>query len=623
MIRTKMLHNCTAKLKYLYNTKLLNAKFNVLEELEKDNFKISCKHYEGFNFTRLQIFLNTKTNITICSCEINGQLNLSQFKNIFCKGYQSWSETGLYKTNENFKNLNFLAKPLMGQMGDNNLLSRQQKKGLRSWNYTYLNLENQNTFFIGSCNEHTAFTIFQFRKPNTISVIKDIKHLELPKNRQFLLYDLFLFEGNKEEAFDLYFDFLDLKKNTALETPEKTPKKAGYTSWYYHFNKITAAYLNEQLSAFKKHHIKFNYFQIDDGWQNTVGDWLTINPNFGGQMCCLAKSITNNGYEPGIWLAPFICTTQSFIYKQHKNWLLKDGKGKPIQSGYNPLWGGWHYALDFYNEDLRKYLKKVFDTLFKLWKFKMVKLDFLYAVGLAPPPHKTRAQVFYEAMQWLRNVCGNNEILGCGVPLLPAIETTNYCRIGPDADFAWKHWLRKVNHRERLSTINALQNSITLNHLNAYGFINDTDVCILRKHKNQLTLQQKITQLYVNYVFGDLFFISDEIEAYDDVLLQLYKSCFPLKTAANIKTQALKTQVFKSTFTINKSAYKMYINLSEEPYSFFLKDDEETYYDCVSKQPLYKKEMLLPPHQLICLLNMDDRKASDVKDVEHLLPGII
>lgn len=615
MIRTELLDNSTAQLSYTCNIVKHSTKLNIKNGIETNHFKIDCNQYEGFNFTRLQIFLRVKKSITLKTCAINASLNLNQFENIFCKGYQSWSETGLYQPNESFKKLNPLANPLMGQMGDHNILKKNYKKGLRSWNYVYLNFKNQNTFFLGSCNEQDAFTLFQFQKPNKINIVKDINNLQIKNNQQFLLFDLFLFEGCKEEAFNLYFDFLDLKKKT-------TKKKAGYTSWYYHFNKITADYLSEQLAAFKKHNIKFDYFQIDDGWQKTVGDWLNLNPKFGGEMCCLAKKITDAGYEPGIWVAPFICTKQSFIYKQRKKWLLKDAKGKLVKSGYNPLWGGWHYALDFYNEELRKYLTKVFDTIFKLWKFKLVKLDFLYAVGLSTAPNKTRAQVFYEAMQWLREVCEENKILSCGVPLFPAIETSNYCRIGPDADFAWKHWLRKVNHRERLSTINALQNSISLNHLNGYGFVNDTDVCILRNKNNKLSLQEKITQLYVNYVLGDLFFISDEIEEYDKELMQLYKSCFPLKTATDIRTQLLKPKVFESRFIICESNYKMFINLGEEVFSLSLNNNDESLFNCNTKKIVKEEQLIIRPHQLVCLLIIGKKKENEVIDVLHLLPEI-
>jgi len=615
MIRTNLLNSSTAQFSYKSNNFKHTIKFNLKSGTENQHLKINCKQYEGFNFTRLQVFLNTSKIITINSCVINAPLNLPQFKNIFCKGYQSWSETGFYHPKQRFKNLNPLAKPLMGQMGDHNILNLKHKKGLRSWNYTFLNNKDDSVLFLGSCNEHNAFTLFQFKYPNTTNIVKDVVNLQLQANQQFLLFDLFLFEGNQQEAFDLYFNFLDINK-------KPVEKKAGYTSWYYHFNKITDNYLNKQLTAFIKHNIKFNYFQIDDGWQNTVGDWLNINPNFGGQMCCLANKITAAGYKPGIWLAPFICTKKSFIYKNHKNWLLKDAKDKPVKSGYNPLWGGWHYALDFYNEDFRKHLKQVFNTVFKLWKFKLVKLDFLYAIGLAPPQHKTRAQLFYEAMRWLREICGDNEILGCGVSLFPAFETTNYCRIGPDADFAWKHWLRKVNHRERLSTINALQNSITLNQLNAYGFVNDTDVCILRDQKNQLSHQEKITLLYVNYVFGDLFFISDEIEEYDEKLMCLYKSCFPLKTATNIKTLTIKPKIFKSDFTIGKSNYKMFINLSDEAFSVNLNIEAELYFNCITKKMEDMKTLKLQPHKIICLLIMPNKKESDVKDDMHLLPEL-
>jgi len=615
MLRIKILNQANGALQYVANKKTKQLNFGINGQFQTEHCTLKANRFEGFDFTRIQIRLDTLYPITIKSCQITAPFKLIDSDQIFCKGYQSWSETGWYTKKDRFKNINPLAKPLMGQMGDGHILKKHLKKNqLCSWNYTYIQQEHKVVLFVGSCDEKTAFTAFLYdTKKNIFSIARDVGELSLNKGNQIQLFDLFFFDGFKEEAFKQYFEFSVVK-----QLPVQ--KKAGYTSWYNRFNKIDGPYLKEQLQAFQQKNIPMDYFQIDDGWQAAIGDWLNLKPGFNSEICCLAREINQAGYKPGLWLAPFICEKNSFIYKNKKDWLLKDTKGKPIKSGYNPLWSGWHYALDFYNEDVRNYLTKVFTTVFKIWKFKLVKLDFLYAVCLSIPKHKSRSEVMHEAMQWLNEVCGENEILACGVPLVAAAQNAKYCRIGADADFNWRHWLRYVNHRERLSTINALKNTLSLYELDAHYFYNDADVCLLRHNNNNLTQDEKLTQLYINYIFGSLFFISDEINLYDKVTMQLYRSCFPLKAAVNIQIEVLGN-MYKSIFTINQSKYLMYNNLSDQQQNLQLPNKH--LFNCLTKQLLTSSNVALAPHATICLLHLPKHNIKLIKDPKHLLPEMI
>jgi len=619
VLRTKITNQSKGLFEYKVIGKKHTCNFGVNGQFQTEHVTIKANRFEGFDFTRIQIRLEILYPITIESCQISAPFKLVDSDQIFCKGYQSWSETGWYTKGDQFKNINPLAKPLMGQMGDYHLLKKAIKKSqLHSWNYTYVQQENEVILFCGSCDEQTAFTSFLFNthkntQKNTFSIVRDLEGLSLKKGNHIQLFDLFFFDGFKQAAFKQYFEFSEIK-------PKSIQKKAGYTSWYNRFNKIDGPYLKQQLQAFQQQKISIDYFQIDDGWQAAIGDWLNIKPGFNSEMCCLASEINQASYKPGLWLAPFICEKNSFIYKNKKEWLLKDTRGKPIKSGYNPLWSGWHYALDFYNTDFRNYLTQVFKTVFEVWQFKLVKLDFLYAVCLSTPKHKTRSEVMHEAMQWLKEICGDNEILACGVPLVAAAKNATYCRIGADADnTGWRHWLRYVNHRERLSTINALKNTLSLYDLDTHYFYNDADVCLLRQKNNNLTIDEKLTQLYINYIFGSLFFISDEINQYDEATLQLYRSCFPLKAATNIEL-SFQNNLFKSTFTINESQYLMYNNLSDKQQSIQL--PEGHFFNCMTKKLLVKNKVMLPAHASICLLVLPQSNVQLVKDRKHLLPEI-
>ena len=44
---------------------------------------------------------------------------------------------------------------------------------------------------------------------------------------------------------------------------------------------------------------------------------------------------------------------------------IQDEKGKFVRAGFSPLWSGIFYALDFYQEGVRNYLKKVFVYRYK------------------------------------------------------------------------------------------------------------------------------------------------------------------------------------------------------------------------------------------------------------------
>src|SRR5699024_7163536 len=111
-----------------------------------------------------------------------------------------------------------------------------------------------------------------------------------------------------------------------------------------------------------------------DGYQTAVGDWLSLKSEFSDGMRPITDRLHKNGSKAGLWLAPFSAHKNSQLIKDHPDWLARDSKGKPVFGGLN--WGGF-YSLDIYNQGVRDYLKKVFDTVFYEWGFDMVKLDFL------------------------------------------------------------------------------------------------------------------------------------------------------------------------------------------------------------------------------------------------------
>jgi len=135
-----------------------------------------------------------------------------------------------------------------------------------------------------------------------------------------------------------------------------------------------------------------------------------------------------------------------------------------------------------------------------------------------------------EAMEFLRELCGERLILGCGVPLGPAFGQVDYCRIGNDVGLQWEDsFLRFLGYRERASTLNCITSTIARRHLNGRAFLNDPDVFILRTPHQEMTRDQRMTLFRVNLALGALAMTSDDLAEYTEDELTAYLSMFPLE----------------------------------------------------------------------------------------------
>jgi alpha-galactosidase len=287
-------------------------------------------------------------------------------------------------------------------------------------------------------------------------------------------------------------------------------------------------------------------FQIDDGFQKSVGEWTQTNHRFPEGMKTIADSIHAKKFKAGLWLAPFIAEKKSNLFENRKDWLLKNEKGKPIKAGYNPLWSGWYFPLDIYNNEVQQYLKSTFDTVLNHQGYDMVKLDFLFAACINPPDNKTRGEMMFDGMLMLREWCGEKFILGCGVPLGTAFHLVDYCRISSDIHMKWEQKLLKaMNMRERLSVWNTITSNIGRRHLNGTMFLNDPDVFVLREEKNKLKLNEKLLLFEINNLFGSLVFTSDYIGNYNSEILQLYKSKFPFQPEKQLKVNIIEKDIYE------------------------------------------------------------------------------
>ena len=457
---------------------------------------------------------------------------------IFLNGYQSWTDSREFRTDEKMRGLHGIPRSQVSKYnfdkyGDYNFVRYSNRAGeLHGFSYCYVR-KDRNFLLIGSLSERNGFTVISYISPIEELILRLDCEGAVYKDR-FSALDIAILTGSEDEVFDRYFELMQ------IPAPDVLPL-SGYTSWYRHYQDIAEYNLLHDLKALRETG-GADIFQIDDGYQTAVGDWLSVNKRkFPDGIEPIAEEIHDADMLAGIWLAPFVCERESDIFRTKDKWLLKDKYGDPVPAGCN--WSG-AYVLDFYNSEVRDYLRRVFDTVLNEWGFDLVKLDFLYAVCEIPQQGRSRGQIMCEAMDFLRECVGEKLILACGVPLAPAFGVADYCRIGCDVGLDWNdNRIMQMTHRERVSTKNSLMNTIFRRQLNGRAFLNDPDVYLLRDEDISLAHCQKQALAFINHLCGSVYFTSDDVGTYSPRAKKVLSTARKLKNAKVISAELIGSSV--------------------------------------------------------------------------------
>lgn len=123
-----------------------------------------------------------------------------------------------------------------------------------------------------------------------------------------------------------------------------------------------------------------------------------------------------------------------------------------------------------------------------------------------------------EAVDFLKVLCGDKLILGCGVPLGACWGTFDACRIGPDASYSFfgSSWSRQLTSDETPSARNAMVNAIFRRGLDGCAFANDPDVFFLRHDDVKYSLPQKLLVARISDITSSVIMISDNVSEYDE-----------------------------------------------------------------------------------------------------------
>jgi len=287
----------------------------------------------------------------------------------------------------------------------------------------------------------------------------------------------------------------------------------GWCSWYYYFDKVTEADVLENLEYLKAHRTEYpvEYFQIDDGYQKTPGDWTQPSPQFPHGIGHAVRMIRDYGFKPGLWFAPFMVCSDSELYKAHPEYLLRDKDGKIL----HPVkWRGEFDAafLDCTRADVRQYLTNLFKEV-RSWGCVYIKLDFMMyescvTGAVYSDPKATRCEAFRLGMQAIRDGIGEDAfILGGTVILGPSIGIVNGSRYSSDITPYWR--LPEQLGKEAPAVPNALRNIVLRRYMHWNLWVNDPDVHIARKDNNKLTEAEILLWTDALYFGGGSMLLAD------------------------------------------------------------------------------------------------------------------
>ncbi|MCR5636318.1 MAG: alpha-galactosidase [Clostridiales bacterium] len=491
---------CCFTLSYIANGKPVT----VYDLTENGDFALDISD----NVSRRTVKITAKRDMELCDYREHSHdfFTKSDDKrdSYFMNGYQSWTDTREFYLSEKEHNVNRVPKPLMNiymfdRYGDA-LFYDYKKDMLHGYDVFYK--KGQNSCFVASVNEKNAYLIFEVnRKTGDLTLISDIKGKTLASGETFILCD-YIYHG------DYCSGVSALKKHYSNKSPKKI---FGYTSWYNYYQDINEEIITRDLQALDE---RFNLFQIDDGYETYVGDWLDVDKKkFANGLAPIVDAAHKKGYMAGIWLAPFVAEEKSRLFTEKQSWFKVDKSGQPVKCGSN--WSGF-YALDLENKEVRDYISTCLKTYADMG-FDFFKLDFLYAANFPKYNGKTSSQAAHDAYVFLREILGDKLILGCGATLSNACGVFDYMRVGPDVSLKFDDvWYMRFMHRERISTKVTLQNTIYRSFLNGVYFGNDPDVFLLRDDNLSLSKEQRRALITINALFGSVMMTSDNISDYDD-----------------------------------------------------------------------------------------------------------
>jgi alpha-galactosidase len=299
--------------------------------------------------------------------------------------------------------------------------------------------EEQILLGFASCRRFDGLLSFDGKR---LVVSFDAEGLELAPGESWELEEFSCAAAASREKL-LYGLCQRIERNHPRRAAFKAPP-LGWCSWYCFGPTVTVADIRKNLDWIAANAPELRYIQIDDGYQPWMGDWLESGKSFGGDIRAVLGEIRQRGFEPGIWLAPFIASPESKLFQGHPGWFVKDEEGKPLRSD-KVGFGGWRlgpwYVLDGTHPEAQAFIENTFRTMRQEWGCTYFKLDANYwgalNKGRFHDPKATRIEAYRRGMEAALRGAGDAFILGCNHPIWPSLGLVDGARTSNDITRNW------------------------------------------------------------------------------------------------------------------------------------------------------------------------------------------
>jgi alpha-galactosidase len=350
----------------------------------------------------------------------------------------------------------------------------------------------------------------------SLKVVVDTEGLELRPGETWQLEPFTFQSGNDREQLlgSLARQLMSSHRPLGFPSPP-----TGWCSWYCFGPRVTAQQVLDNLDFIARHTPGLRYVQIDDGYQPAMGDWLETGAAFGGNVQGVLKQIRQRGFEPAIWVAPFVAEEKSHVFQQHPDWFVKDREGKPLRSDL-VTFGGWRrgpwYVLDGTHPKVQQHFEQLFRTMQREWGCTYFKLDanFWGAIhgGHFHDSQATRVEAYRRGMQAILRGTGDGFVLGCNHPIWPSLGLIHGSRSSNDIKRNW----------ERIETT-ARQN-LSRNWQNGRLWWNDSDAVVLTGDLSDDEVQFHATAIYAS---GGMILSGDDLTKISDEKLAMLRKLQP------------------------------------------------------------------------------------------------
>jgi len=197
----------------------------------------------------------------------------------------------------------------------------------------------------------------------------------IAKGESFMTPQVFTMVYNKQKTPDNILNSAVpdyVRKYMGIRLSElKTKPTFVYNTWEPFFKDINEKLVMELAKAAADAGMK--EFIIDDGWQDSYGDWGIDYKKFPNGLKPVFDYVRSLGMKPGLWVSIGSASPDSKVYKAHPEWFVVDSNGSPT-SLHSPVDNEKFTAC--FGTGWYDYIKQILLKMAEDYGIEYYKLDF-------------------------------------------------------------------------------------------------------------------------------------------------------------------------------------------------------------------------------------------------------